>query len=85
MLQSTFYMNSVNLGPGTKKNGLKFVILMCPDHLRNWLEFGHILSMFLIWVQFWLHEMRHMLHLQLQCGAVIILSIFSWILTKDTP
>ena len=54
MLQSTFYMNSVNLGPGTKKNGLKFVILMCPDHLRNWLEFGHILSMFLIWVQFWL-------------------------------
>ena len=36
------------------RNGLKFYMLMYPDHLWNWLYFGHDLLIFLILVAFWL-------------------------------
>ena len=36
---------------GTHKiSGLKFVMLMYPDHLQNWLDFGHVLLIYVILV-----------------------------------
>ena len=40
-----------------KGNGLKFCMLMYPDHLQNWLAYGYSLLIFLILVLFWLSEM----------------------------
>ena len=37
-------------------NGLKFGMLMYPDNLKHWLDFGHGLLIFLILVAFWLSE-----------------------------
>ena len=37
-------------------NGLKFCMLMYPDHLQNWLHYGYSLWIFLILVLFWLSE-----------------------------
>ena len=37
-------------------NGLKFCTLMYPDHLQNWLVYGHGLLIFLILALFWLSE-----------------------------
>ena len=37
-------------------NGLEFDMLMYPDHLQNWLDFGHLLLIFLILASFWLNE-----------------------------
>ena len=37
-------------------NGLKFEMLGNPDHLQNWLNFGHCLLSFLIFAAFWLSE-----------------------------
>ena len=37
-------------------NGLKFYMLMCLDHLRNWLVYGHCLLIFIILALFWLCE-----------------------------
>ena len=34
-------------------NGLKFGMLMYPDHFQIWLNFGHCLLTFLIMAQFW--------------------------------
>ena len=39
------------------RNSLKFGILIYADHLRNWLDCGHGLLIFLILVQCWLSEM----------------------------
>ena len=33
-----------------RRNGLKFVMLMYPDHLQSWLVFGHGLLIFLVMV-----------------------------------
>ena len=38
-------------------NGLKSGMLIYPDHLQKWLDFGHGLLIFLLLVQFWLSEM----------------------------
>ena len=38
-------------------NGLKLYMLMCLDHLQNWLFYGHGLLIFLILALFWLSEM----------------------------
>ena len=38
-------------------NGLKFCMLMYLDHLQNWLDYGHGLSIFLFLVPLWLSEM----------------------------
>ena len=37
-------------------NGLKFCMLMYPDHLQNWLDYGYSLSIFLVLVLLWLSE-----------------------------
>ena len=37
-------------------NDRKFYMLMHPDHLENWLDFGHCLLIFLILTAFWLIE-----------------------------
>ena len=37
-------------------NSLKFYMVMSPDHLQNWLVYGHSLLIFLILVLFWLNE-----------------------------
>ena len=39
-----------------RRNGLKFDMLMHPDHLWNWLHLGHSLLVFLILAPFWLSE-----------------------------
>ena len=39
------------------RNGLKFCMLMYPDHLPTWLDNGHNLLIFLIWAKFWHSEM----------------------------
>ena len=36
--------------------GLKYGMLLYPDHLQNWLDYGHGLVIFLILVLFWLSE-----------------------------
>ena len=38
------------------RNGLKFGMLMYPDHLQNWLEFSHGLLIFLVLTSFSLSE-----------------------------
>ena len=38
-------------------NGLKFCMLMYRDHLQNWLDYGHGLSIFLLLAPLWLSEM----------------------------
>ena len=38
-------------------NGLKFCMLMYPDHFQNWLDYGYSLLIFLILMLFWLGEM----------------------------
>ena len=38
-------------------NDLKGNMRMCPDHLENWLHFGHRLLIFLILATFWLCEL----------------------------
>ena len=54
--------NRSNLGfPGISwrthwANSLKFCMLMYPDHLHNWLDYGYGLLIFLISVLFWLSE-----------------------------
>ena len=37
-------------------NGLKLNILIYPDHVQKWLDFGHRLLIFLILVEIWLCE-----------------------------
>ena len=49
-------------------NGRKFDMLMYPDHLENWLDFGHHLLIFLILVVFWLCEK----------GLICDFRAFSW-------
>ena len=39
--------------------GRKFDMLMYPDHLENWLDFGHHLLIFFILAAFWLSETDH--------------------------
>ena len=46
-------------GPREPWNGLKFCILMYPDHLQNWLGFGHGLLIFLLLASFWLSRVLH--------------------------
>ena len=41
-------------------NGLKFDMLMYPDHIWNWLLLGHGLLVFLILAPFWLSETSQM-------------------------
>ena len=54
--------NGSNLGfPGISQrthggNGLQLCRLMYPDHLQNWLVYGHGLLIFLILALFWLIE-----------------------------
>ena len=54
--------NESNLGfPGFSwrthgGNGLKYGMLLYPDHLQNWLDYGYSLVIFLTLVQFWLSE-----------------------------
>ena len=54
--------NGSNLGfPGISRrthggNGLKFCMLMYPDHLQNWLDYGHGLLIFLLLAPLWLSE-----------------------------
>ena len=56
------YWNGSNLGfPGISwralwGNGLKFSMLMYLEHLKNWLDYGHSLLIFLILALFWLSE-----------------------------
>ena len=38
-------------------NGMKYGMLLYPDHIQNWLDYGHSLLIFLILVLFWLSEM----------------------------
>ena len=38
-------------------NGLKFCMLMYPDHLQNWLYYGYSLLIFVILMLFWPSEM----------------------------
>ena len=38
------------------RNGPKFYMLMYPDHLQNWLVYGHGLLILLILALFWLNE-----------------------------
>ena len=40
-------------------NGLKFCMLMYPDHLQNWLDLGYALLIFLIMLPLWLSETGH--------------------------
>ena len=40
-------------------NGLKFSMLLYPDHLQNWLDFGYGLLIFFILVAFWFSETGH--------------------------
>ena len=47
-----------------EENGLKFCMLIYPDHLQNWLDFGHALLIFLIMVPLWLSETGHIWGLQ---------------------
>ena len=35
-------------------NGLKFCMLMYPDHLQNWIDYGHGLLIFLLLASLWL-------------------------------
>ena len=44
-------------------NSLKFCMLMYPDHLQNWLDFGQALLIFLM-VPIWLSETGHIWGLQ---------------------
>ena len=37
-------------------NGLKYGMLLYPDHIQNWLDYGYGLVIFLILVLFWLSE-----------------------------
>ena len=37
-------------------NGLKIWMLIYPNHLQNWLDYGHSLLIFLILVLFWLSQ-----------------------------
>ena len=37
-------------------NGLKFDMLVYPDYLQNWLDFGDCLLIYHILAQFWLSE-----------------------------
>ena len=37
-------------------NGLKYGMLLYPDHIQNWLAYGYGLVIFLILVLFWLSE-----------------------------
>ena len=54
--------NGSNLGfPGISwrmqgGNGLKYGMLLYPDHLKNWLDYGYGVVIFLILVLFWLSE-----------------------------
>ena len=38
------------------RNALKFGMLVYPDHVQNWLDFGRSVLIFLFWSQFWLSE-----------------------------
>ena len=40
-------------------NGLKFCMMIYPDHLQHWVVFGHGLLIFLLLASFWLSEMGH--------------------------
>ena len=40
-------------------NGLKFCMLIYPDHFQNWLYLGHALLIFLIMVSLWVSESGH--------------------------
>ena len=39
-----------------RENGLRFCIMMYPDHLQNWLDYGHGLFIFLLLMSLWLNE-----------------------------
>ena len=41
------------------RNDLKFGVLLYPDHLQNWLDFGHSLLIFLLLMALWLTETGH--------------------------
>ena len=55
-------VNGSNLGfPGISwrthgGNGLKYGMLLYPDHLQNWWVHGHVILIFAIWHYFWLSE-----------------------------
>ena len=45
-------------------NGLKYGMLLYPDHIQNWLDYGYGLVIFLILVLFWLSETGQILGFQ---------------------
>ena len=47
------------LFPGERMEGMKFGMLMCPDHLQNWIDFSHGLLIFLLLVLFWLNFLEN--------------------------
>ena len=63
LFMALFWLNGSNLGfPGISwrtdgGNGLKYGMLVYPDHLQNWLNYGYGLVIFLILMLFWLSEM----------------------------
>ena len=52
-------------------NGLKFCTMMYPDHLQNWLDYGHGLLIFLILTLFWHSEMGQIWDFQSFPGEAI--------------
>ena len=56
-------------------NGRKFDMLMYPDHLENWLDFGHRLLIFLVLAAFWFSE----------TGQICDFWSFSWEHMEEWP
>ena len=62
-------------------NGLKYSMLLYPDHLQNWLDYGYGLVIFLILVLFWLSETGQMWGFLAFSGKPI--EEMAWILNAD--
>ena len=60
-------------------SGLKFVMLMYPDHLQNWLDFGHGLLLCVIVVALWHSKTGHTWSFQIL--SVHRMGIIVWNLT----
>ena len=52
-------------------NGLTYSMLLYPDHLQNWLDYGYGLVIFLILALFWLSEMGQIWGYQAFSGKLI--------------
>ena len=86
--------NGSNLGfPGISwrmhgGNGLKYGMLLYPDHIQNWLDYGYGLVIFLFLVLFWLGErvkfgvFRHFVKNPLRKWPEILLADVSWLLSE---